>query len=79
MRKFTLTLVMLVGAISFSVAQSGTGTSTTTKQQAKTEKSVVLTEKKPAKEVKSVKMQNIKATPQKSEEAIIEEKKTNQK
>lgn len=78
MRKLTLTLALLVGAISFSIAQSGASNGKSTKE-VKTNKAVVLTEKKPSVEVRSVKAKKLEMAPVKSEEAIIEEKKTNQK
>ncbi|WP_258542905.1 hypothetical protein [Parvicella tangerina] len=79
MKKITLTLLLFVGALSFSVAQS-TEVSETNEKQVKTKNSVIIKDKKPAKkEVKSVRMKNLKALPNKSEEAVIEEKKTNQK
>jgi hypothetical protein len=74
MRKLTLALIAFVGSISFATAQSTTESESTNKE-VKTEKAVVLTEKKPAKEVKSVKMKNAELLPVKKEEAVIEEKK----
>ena len=77
MRKVTLTLMLFVGAITASVAQSTSGT-TEASREVKPAKAVMVTEKTPAKEVKSVNMKKVEALPKK-EEAIIEEKETNQK
>ena len=78
MRKFTLTLALFVGVLSAAVAQSTEPVKEKSKQEIKPSKAVVITEKKPAVEVKSVNMKKVEALPKK-EEAVIEEKETNQK
>lgn len=78
MKKTALTLGLLVGVISFSTAQTS-GSKEVPARPIKAGKAVILTEKKPTKQVKSIKVENIGTLSGKKEEAIIEEKETNQK
>lgn len=77
MKKLSLALIALVSSTAIISAQSEVG-GTVPAKQVKIEKKVILTEKEPAKEVKSVDVKKIEALPIK-EKAIIEEKETNQK
>lgn len=78
MRKVTLTLMMFLGGFSLALAQSGASTTTPVKEVKGNQKVEVKKPTGESKEVKSVQMKKME-TLQRKEEAVIEEKNTNQK
>lgn len=78
MRQLTLTFLIFLGGFSIATAQSATGVENT-KKEVNPNNKVVIKEKKNAVKVKSTAIRKMEVAPVKTEEAVIEEKKTKQK
>lgn len=78
MKKLTLTFLIFLGGFSMATAQS-VNSNENTKKEVNPNSNIVVKKKKNAVKVKSTAVRKMEAAPVKTEEAVIEEKKTKQK